>query len=111
MKNRVSQIIIAGLVIVGTAACAVQPTPVTQTSATRALTSAAATPATSVAPFSPEAYVSEALDIMQKYSINRKRVNWSALRAKVVQQVHGARTPGETYFYITAALTELGDHH
>lgn len=59
----------------------------------------------------PEEYLANALDIMQQYSINRNRVDWSAIRAEAYEHAQGAQTPADTYGAIEMALKALGDHH
>ncbi len=56
-------------------------------------------------------YLDEALSIMQENSINRDRINWSALRAEVYAYAQGADSPSDTYDAIRFALGKLGDNH
>jgi hypothetical protein len=56
-------------------------------------------------------YLSPALDIMQQYSVNRKKLNWTKVRQRTFAMAAGAKTPADTYSAIQHALTELGDHH
>src|SRR5437879_11951933 len=58
-----------------------------------------------------KAYLTAALDIMQKHSVNRKKINWTTLRQQTFAIAAGAKTPADTYSAIQNALTELGDHH
>ncbi|MFD8309089.1 S41 family peptidase [Streptomyces sp. NPDC059690] len=57
------------------------------------------------------AYLTKALDTMQKHSLLRHRIDWPALRAKALTQAHGARKPADTYRAIEGALASLGDQH
>lgn len=61
----------------------------------------------------PEAmtYLTEALDILQQFSVRREHLNWPALRQEVTGQAAAAHTPAETYPAIRRALQLLGDHH
>jgi C-terminal processing protease CtpA/Prc len=56
-------------------------------------------------------YLAAALDIMQQYSVNRQKINWTTLRQRTFEDANGAKTPAETYSAIRSALTALGDHH
>jgi carboxyl-terminal processing protease len=56
-------------------------------------------------------YLTEALDIMQQHSVNRTKINWTALRRQAFAYANGAKTPGDTYAAIQIALNALGDHH
>jgi hypothetical protein len=56
-------------------------------------------------------YLSVALNVMQRVSINRSTVDWAALRASAMERAAGARTSADTYPAIEAALAGLGDGH
>jgi len=48
---------------------------------------------------------------MQANSVNRKQIDWGALRATVYSRAQGAQQPWETYDAIRFALLQLGDRH
>ena len=56
-------------------------------------------------------YLNRALDIMQKHSVNRKKIDWPALRRRAIRNAGNAKTPKDTYDAIEVALYNLGDHH
>lgn len=58
-----------------------------------------------------EAYLTAALDIMEQYSINRRKIDWAALRTMAFGRTAGAQTPADTYTAIRLALVQLGDRH
>jgi C-terminal processing protease CtpA/Prc len=58
-----------------------------------------------------EAYLAGALDRLERYAVNRERIDWAALRAEAVAAAAGARTTAETYPAIEQALKRLGDRH
>lgn len=58
-----------------------------------------------------EKYLEEALTIMQKHSINRNKIDWVELKAKMYKLAQGAQTTKDTYPVILEALKELEDHH
>lgn len=57
------------------------------------------------------AYVEAALDTMQRYSINKKRINWPAFRAAAVARAGAAQTPAETHASLAETVRALGDNH
>jgi hypothetical protein len=57
------------------------------------------------------ALLDEALDLMQRHSMNRDKIAWEALRRRTHSRAAGAQKASETYDTITTALMELGDHH
>ncbi|MEV8475676.1 S41 family peptidase [Streptomyces sp. NPDC051173] len=61
----------------------------------------------------PEArsYLTAALDIMEKRALVRRDVDWARLRRTAFARAGKARTPGQTYDAIRAALETLGDGH
>ncbi len=61
----------------------------------------------------PEArtYLATALDIMEKNALVRDDVDWPALRRKAFATAKRARTSGQTYEAVDAALMSLGDRH
>ena len=56
-------------------------------------------------------YLNRALDIMQKHSVNRKKIDWPALRKRAMKDAGNAKTPKDTYGAIEVALHNLNDHH
>jgi hypothetical protein len=57
------------------------------------------------------AYLDQALDIMQKHSMRRDKIDWASLRAQTREKAIGARAPSQTYDAIRFALQQLGDGH
>jgi hypothetical protein len=62
---------------------------------------------------SPEAsaYLEAALDIMEKNSLHRDKIDWPSLRARARDKAAGARKPADTHAAVRFALEQLGDHH
>jgi C-terminal processing protease CtpA/Prc len=58
-----------------------------------------------------EAYLTGALDLLERNAVNRERIDWAALRAEALAAAAGARTTAETYPAIEGALKRLGDRH
>ncbi len=56
-------------------------------------------------------YLTTALDIMQRYSLNRKKIDWTALREQSFAVAADSKTPADTYPAIEMALATLGDNH
>ena len=56
-------------------------------------------------------YLNRALDIMQKHSVNRKKIDWPSLRKRTMRDAGNAKTPKDTYDAIKEAIYNLGDHH
>ncbi len=54
-------------------------------------------------------YLNVALNLMQRSSINRDTIDWTALRAAAMERAAGAQTYAETYPAIEAAVRDLGD--
>lgn len=65
------------------------------------------------APMAPEAraLLDEALDLMQKHSMNRDKIDWPSLRAKARERAAGARRSRDVHPAIVAAAADLCDHH
>ena len=57
------------------------------------------------------AYLNEALDYIQEYSVMRDRIDWSTLRQEAYDMVADAQNSAETYPAIKHALERLGDRH
>ena len=57
------------------------------------------------------AYINEILDIMQNHSIKRDRIDWTDLRARIIERAQGAQTIPELYPALSLALGLLNDHH
>ncbi len=64
--------------------------------------------ATSVA---AQVYVDKIVDEMQRYSINRKTIDWAVFKQKVSAKLQSAQSISDTYPAIQFALTLLGDSH
>lgn len=58
-----------------------------------------------------EAYLNEALNIMERNSIKRYEIEWTSFRRRVLDEAGTARSPADTYDAIRFALRELGDGH
>jgi C-terminal processing protease CtpA/Prc len=56
-------------------------------------------------------YLNVALNIMQRSSVNKGQIDWTALRAAALERAAGAQTYADTYPAIEAALKDLGDRH
>lgn len=56
-------------------------------------------------------YLNHALDIMQNNSINKDKIDWATFRARILRFAANAKTPKETYPFITLALRGLKDYH
>lgn len=66
--------------------------------------------ATDMSP-SARTYLSQALNIMEKHSLLRRKVDWSDLRSRAFSQARGAQKRADTYGAIHSALNALGDGH
>jgi len=60
---------------------------------------------------SVKTYVLKALDIMKQHSINKHKVDWEALYAKMLEEAKEAQTIRESYPVINKALRALKDGH
>lgn len=58
-----------------------------------------------------QAYIEEVVAIMQRYSVNRKQIDWNDFKQKITAKAEGAQTVADTYPAITLALTMLKDNH
>jgi hypothetical protein len=56
-------------------------------------------------------YLDNAVDTMETFSINKKKINWKSFRAQVLKDSRGATTYSQTYPAIQNALLSLGDQH
>ncbi|MET7442527.1 S41 family peptidase [Streptomyces sp. NPDC005481] len=56
-------------------------------------------------------YLSKALGIMEKHSLNRHKLDWAVIRSKAFRRASAAQKPSDTYPAIRSALAALGDHH
>ena len=56
-------------------------------------------------------YLNRALDIMQKHSVNRKKIDWPSLRKRTMRDAGNAKTPKDTCDAIKFALYNLNDHN
>ncbi len=56
-------------------------------------------------------YLSEVLALLEEKSVNRKKVNWTALRTAVFKKAEHANSIADTYPAITFAVAELNDNH
>ena len=57
------------------------------------------------------AYLNNALDIMQRGSINKNQIDWASLRAQALATASGSQVSSDTYPAIVLALGQLGDRH
>lgn len=76
----------------------------------QAMAPLSSTPPPSLSP-QARAYLTQALDDMQQHSVNRKQINWTALRQEAFAEASHAKTPADTYSAIVLALSHLADHH
>lgn len=87
----------------------------TTTTTAVATTPASSSPTTTRALRPPSeiaaAYLTEALDLMHEYSINRDKVDWHEIEALAVRLAEGAEMPENTYYAIRTAMGQLGDNH
>jgi len=60
---------------------------------------------------SPQLFVNEVLDIMEANSVNRKIIDWTDFRNKVLKKIESAQTIQQTYSIIKEALVLLDDNH
>ncbi|MDO1447470.1 S41 family peptidase [Rhodocytophaga aerolata] len=58
-----------------------------------------------------QAYIEEVVAIMQRYSVNRKQIDWNDFKQKITGLANGAQTIADTYPAITLALKMLEDNH
>lgn len=57
------------------------------------------------------AYLNRALNVMEKRSVNRDAIDWSALRDSVMHKARGIETTEHTYWALRYAIGRLGDEH
>ncbi|MDH3269747.1 MAG: S41 family peptidase [Gemmatimonadota bacterium] len=57
------------------------------------------------------AYLEDAVNILQLWSVNRYEIDWPSFRAETIADAGGAMTIEETYPAIEAAIERLGDGH
>ena len=58
-----------------------------------------------------EAYLTEALDAMQRHALTSSRVDWPRVRREARALARSARTTAGAYPAVRHALAALGDHH
>ena len=56
-----------------------------------------------------KAYLNRSLDLMQQYSLHRKKIDWPPFRREILEYARGATTTQETYPAIVFACTRLKD--
>ena len=59
----------------------------------------------------PSKYLNDALDIMERNSINKDSINWTEFKEDVLKRGEKAKSIMETYPTIKYALRQLGDNH
>ncbi|MDV7697821.1 S41 family peptidase [Chryseobacterium soli] len=59
----------------------------------------------------PVSYVEKAIQLMEQNSVNKKTIDWTAIRKKYLKQAGEKKTVRETYPIIRDILGNLGDHH
>jgi carboxyl-terminal processing protease len=69
------------------------------------------TPVTTAASPSPQAYLQQALDFIEKHSLARKSVPWDQIRAEAESAGTQATAVSDTYPIISKALSRLQDKH
>ncbi|WP_407835467.1 S41 family peptidase [Streptomyces sp. DSM 116496] len=57
------------------------------------------------------AYLTTALDVMERNSLHKGELDWPAIRRNAFTRAAKARTQAETYGAVREALRNLGDHH
>ena len=62
-------------------------------------------PPESVLSVQAEAYLNEAINIMQRHSINRYEIDWPSFRRRVLAEAGTARSPTDTYDAIRSSPT------
>ena len=67
--------------------------------------------AQNVVSISPRAYVEEALKYMQDNALNKRSINWKAVREETLARANDAKTTWDTYPAIAYAITQLGEKH
>lgn len=60
---------------------------------------------------SPQTYLEEALSYMQANALNKRSVNWKAVRQETLARAKDAKTTWDTYPAIAYAMTQLGERH
>lgn len=58
-----------------------------------------------------EAYLADALDLMEEHSIRRLEIDWPSFRETTLEEADGAETRADTYEAIHSAVERLGDGH
>jgi carboxyl-terminal processing protease len=83
------------------------------TSSAIASTSTSVNVTSTLASLTPEAeaYLDEALDLVQQYSINSRRIDWNMVRDFAFKAAGAAQTPAQTHGAIIAVLPLLEDDH
>ncbi len=76
----------------------------------QAMAPLSSTPTPTLSP-QARAYLTQALDDMQQHSVNRKKINWTALRQEAFAEANNAQVPADTYSAIKIALQHLDDRH
>src|SRR5437868_5770269 len=66
---------------------------------------------TDAAPGDARSYMNDALDIMQRYSINKYKIDWTPFRAAALARLGGVTTTDGLYAAVTATVKALGDAH
>ena len=56
-------------------------------------------------------YLNYALDIMERWSINRNEIEWPSFRKRVLELAKGTKTPADTYEAIGSAVSLAGGSH
>jgi carboxyl-terminal processing protease len=57
------------------------------------------------------AYLVDALDLMQAYSVNSDKMDWTKVRKLACETAKSAQTPAETYVAINGTISRLMDFH
>jgi|SRR5579864_403628 len=70
-----------------------------------------APPSQKPAQVSPQAYLEEALNYMQANALNKRSINWQAVREQTFARAKDAKTTWDTYPAIAYAITQLGEKH
>lgn len=59
----------------------------------------------------PAAYLTEAVDYIERYALRSSAVDWPVVRTEALARIQNAQTPADTYPTLRWVLSCLGDHH
>jgi carboxyl-terminal processing protease len=76
-----------------------------------ALTASALVSAQNTSQISARDYVEDTLNYMQENALNKRSINWQAVREQTLSRAKDAKTTWGTYPAIAYAITQLGEKH